>query len=128
MSLMFVIQSDNFKGKLVDLIGKTRSDLEAYGSPLSQLEPNGQERLFWEERAYFQETDEDLDLRFIARLYQGMVWAVGICSEKYFALLRFNAQGSPYFEVVPKPPGTDPGSVNWIAKGVGGLHNLGYSR
>ena len=126
---MLVLESTVFKGSLLDLIGKNKTEvLGLYAQPVVLNEGGRAERLVWTERARDEETGRRIALGFMARLLDGVVWAVGIQAETYFSVIEHNAQGAPYFVAVPKGPEHDRLMVNWVAKNAeGAYYDFGVS-
>jgi len=125
---MLILQSDRFKGKLVELIGlDKRTIMQQFSPPSFTIVGENAERFSWIEWALDDETNERIPLFFFARLYQGTTWAVGIGNEKLLLLTDINEQGQPYFYATPKGPEHGRTAVNWVCKKDGRYYNLGVS-
>lgn len=123
---MLLIESRTFKGKLSDLIGRSKAELlAAYAQPSWQYESSNVERLLWADQAVDDATGETHRIYYVARLINERVWAVGILSEAFFFPIQPNPTGEPYFVSVPKQQTSL--AINWVVKRDGRLENLGVS-
>lgn len=117
METVLALETMVFKENLLNLIGMRREEvLQRYPQPAILNEGGRAERFAWEERAHDDKTNSPLCLRFMARLMDGVVWAVGIHTDAYFSVIEYNAQGSPYFAVIPKGPKHDRHLIHWVAR------------
>ena len=125
---MLVLRTHTFHGHLIDLLGKGRGEIVArHPLPTAVVEGNGAERLSWREEA----VDEDgrpMFVDFMARIYSGQVWAVGLHADRYHFVLENTTEGTPFLAAVRKEPRHDSETVNWIVLREGRAANAGASR
>jgi len=121
-----VIVTDEFKGDLLELIGKTAVEaVKGLAPPARIVEGGGFERLVWEETVKSTEDGREFAIRPVARLFQGRVEEVGIQAEDYLFILEEPEAGGRYFAAVPKQEPFEPAQINWVAAGEGGFYNRG---
>jgi len=119
------VKTDNFKGKVLDLIGKTEEFIRSNFAHASIEVAGGwgdqkpeTSALTWMEKAVDEKTGEEMTIFIRARLQNNKVWAVAVQSPKYFAIVKYSdSDNKPYVCGVPKTNNDSEAATNWICHG-----------
>jgi len=111
-----ILLTDEFKGNLTELLGKTASEaMQGLAPPRGRFpEAGGIERLEWEETVENTESGRRFTIHPSLRIEKGRVVEVGIRSDDFLFMVDLNEQGAPFFAAVPKEGEFDPAEVNWV--------------
>lgn len=116
--------------RVLGLIGKDRAALRKLGArwtPVaSPREPGGLlERWAWAARGTAD--GEPITLAVLVRLYEGVVWAIGVHAASFLFQLEHGDGERPYLVTVDRPADTPATLVNWISKRDGELYDVGLA-
>ncbi len=117
---MIILETNNFKGSLLDLLGKGEKEALGMAPPSEIANENGPaSRLIWRETARDEETGKRFPLLLMARVFEKQVWAVGVWAEDYLFVLRKGESGKLFFSAVPRRKDFAANMVSWVVR-VGG--------
>ena len=112
-----VLISDKFKGNLLELLGKKKSQaLKGLPKHEFRVERQGLERFIWRDTVEDTDTGRSFYIYYMVRIFEGEVFEVCNYARDYLFLLDFNENDEPFFAAVPKGKAFDVDAVNWIRK------------
>lgn len=118
--------------KILPLVGRRRQELPGGAAAWTEVRraagPIGAAvRLVWEQGRVARD-GEELDARVYARLFNDVVWAVGVDIPGLYVVAYQPPQGEAYLTFIDKTDQDDPASINWITVQDGQAYNLGTTR
>jgi len=123
---MIVLETSEFKGSLLGLLGKELEWVVGHCAPQRIVNEKGiASRLVWEETARDETSGKRFEMLLMARIYDKKVWAVGIWAKDYFLIVKQGDNKNHFFAAVPADSENDINSVNWIVMEDDRLKQLG---